>query len=107
LREVGRKVAAGTRRVITNDSDLAARAEKALEVLEGLGGAPRLEKEDGKVIIRSASCPFATAVKVHPEVCRVAETLVAQLTGGRVRERCNKIDVPSRCLFEITGKRRR
>ncbi|SRR6266542_152468 len=107
LREVGRKAAAGTTTIHDKDSDLSAKAEKAVKVLEALGGAPRLEKEEDKIIIQSASCPFATAVEAHPEVCCVAETLVAQITGGRVRERCNKTAVPPRCSFEITEKRKR
>jgi predicted ArsR family transcriptional regulator len=107
LREVGRKAAANTVATLADKSDLSAKSEKAVEVLEKLGGAPRLEKEEDKIIIQSASCPFATTVEAHPEVCRVAETLVAEITGGRVRERCNKSAVPPRCAFEIAGKRKR
>jgi predicted ArsR family transcriptional regulator len=107
LREVGRKAAADAMTILTSDSDLAVKAEQAAKVLEALGGAPRLEKLDGKILIQSTSCPLATAVAAHPEMCRVAETLVAQITGGRVRERCHKTDTPPRCLFEITEKRRR
>src|SRR5215470_9811892 len=105
LREVGRKAAAGSMTTLAKDIDLSARAEKAAEALEALGGAPRLEKGEDKIIIQSASCPFTNAVEAHPEVCHVAETLVAQITGGRVRERCDKTGVPPRCLFEITEKR--
>jgi len=107
LREVGRKAAADKMTIPAHGSDLSVKAEKAAEVLEALGGAPRLEREEDKIIIRSASCPFGAAVEAHPEVCCAAETLVAQITGGRVRERCNKKDVPPRCLFEITEKRKR
>jgi predicted ArsR family transcriptional regulator len=107
LREVGRKAAADKMTIPAHGSDLSVKAEKAVEVLEALGGAPRLEREEDKIIIRSASCPFGAAVEAHPEVCCAAETLVAQITGGRVRERCNKKDVPPRCLFEITEKRKR
>jgi|SRR5262249_30079376 len=108
LREVGRKAAAGSMAPLANGFDLPAKAEKAAEALEALGGAPRLEKEGDKIIIQSASCPFANAVEAHPEVCQVAKTFVAQITGGRVRERCDKTGVPPRCFFEITekGKRR-
>lgn len=107
LQEVGRKAAPDRKTILATGSDLSARAEKAVEVLEALGGAPRLEQEGGKIIIQSASCPFGAAVEAHPEVCRVAETLVAQITGERVRERCNKTDVPPRCLFEVTEKKKR
>jgi predicted ArsR family transcriptional regulator len=107
LREVGRRTAADKMTILANGSDILAKAEKAVEVLEALGGAARLEKEEGKIIIQSSSCPFGAAVESHPEVCRVAETLVAQITGGRVREKCNKTAVPPRCSFEITEKRKR
>jgi len=107
LREVGRKAAPDTVITLAGNSDISARVEKAAEVLEALGGAPRLEKEEDRIIIQSASCPFGAAVEVHPEVCRVAETLVAQITGGRVREKCDKTSVPPRCSFEITEKKKR
>jgi predicted ArsR family transcriptional regulator len=107
LREVGRKAAADKMAIPASGSDLSVKAEKAVEVLEALGGAPRLEREDDKIIIRSASCPFGAAVEAHPEVCCVAETLVAQITGGRVRERCDKTATPPRCSFEIAGKKKR
>ncbi len=114
LREVGRKAAADARQTDAtaltarvSDADFSARIEKVVKTLEALGGAPRLEKEADKIIIQSASCPFGAAVKVHPEVCRAAETLVAQITGARVRETCNKTAVPPRCSFEITEKKKR
>jgi len=107
LREVGRRAAADKMAIPANDSDLSVKAEKAVEVLEALGGAPRLEREEDKIVIRSASCPFGAAVEAHPEVCCVAETLVAQITGGRVRERCDKTAIPPRCSFEIAGKKKR
>jgi len=107
LGEVGRKTAADKMTILADGSDFWAKAEKAVEVLEALGGAARLEKEEDKIIIRSSSCPFGAAVEAHPEVCRVAETLVAQITGGRVREKCDKITVPPRCSFEITEKKKR
>jgi predicted ArsR family transcriptional regulator len=106
LREVGRKAALKTKTILAPDSDLSAKAENAVKVLEALGGAPRLEEEGDKFIIRGASCQFGAAVEAHPEVCRAAETLIAQITGGRVRERCDKTEVPPRCSFEIVEKRK-
>src|SRR5262244_2927958 len=49
LREVGRKAAADTMTILTNGFHLSAKAEMAVEVLEALGGAPRLEKEEEKI----------------------------------------------------------
>jgi predicted ArsR family transcriptional regulator len=107
LRDVGRKAADGVMTKIDSGSDIINKVERAIEFLKALGGAPRLEKEEDKIIIQSASCPFAAAVTMHPEVCRVGETLVSQITGARVREKCNKTVVPPRCSFEIREKRNR
>jgi hypothetical protein len=41
----------------------------------------RVEKNDGKLFIRSGSCPLATAVAEHPDVWRVAESLLAGLSA--------------------------
>jgi predicted ArsR family transcriptional regulator len=71
--------------------------------LEALGGAARVEKEDEKVLIRSESCPLALAVAEHPEVCRLAETLLPEIIGLEVRERCDRDGSP-RCRFEIIEK---
>src|SRR5262249_29211723 len=105
--EVGRKAAAAHMPANTQGSNLLAKVEAAAKVLEALGGAPRLGKEGDKIIIQSGSCPFATAVESHPEMCKVAETLVAQITGGRVREKCDNAAVPPRCSFEVAEKKKR
>ncbi len=107
LREVGRKVATDTMPSVAARPDLSAGAERAVEVLEALGGAPRLERGADKITIQSTSCPLATAVAAHPEVCRMAEALLAHLTSGRVREKCDRTSVPPHCLFEITEKSKR
>ncbi len=106
LREVGRKVATDAMPSEAARPDLLAGAERAVKVLEALGGAPRLEREPGKITIQSTSCPLGTAVAAHPEVCRLAEALLTQLTGQRVRESCDKTSVPPHCLFEIMEKRK-
>ena len=37
----------------------------------------------------------------HPEACRMVETLIAELAGVSVRERCERGAKP-RCCFEVT-----
>jgi len=88
LREVGHKLARLKIKSAPNDSGLSARTREAVELLEALGGAPRLEMDDGKLSIQSSSCPLAAAVESHPEVCSVAEALIAQVTGAHVHEKC-------------------
>jgi predicted ArsR family transcriptional regulator len=101
LREVGRSLAPNETST-QSDGDLEGRAQRALEVLKALGGAASIEKEEDKLFIRSGSCPLTAAVAEHPEVCRLAEALVAEITGATVRERCERGESP-RCVFEITG----
>ena len=98
LREVGRSLASA------QDSDHKTKLEKrigdAVKALEAIGGAPHVEKENGKVFIRSERCPLATAVAEHPEVCTLAETLLSEIIGTKVHERCNREHSPQ-CRFEI------
>ena len=96
LREVGRSLA-GTQ---PSAGNLESRVGKGLMALEAMGGSARVEKEDGKLFIRSGSCPLATAVDEHPEVCQLAESLLSRIIGTRVRERCDREGAP-RCTFEV------
>jgi predicted ArsR family transcriptional regulator len=38
----------------------------------------------------------------HPEVCRMAEALVAEVAGVPVQEHCDRSEKP-RCCFEIAS----
>ncbi|HXQ73083.1 MAG TPA: ArsR family transcriptional regulator [Pyrinomonadaceae bacterium] len=98
LREVGRAVAAN----IPNghDASLQSRVQKALRVLEAIGGSAEIEQHDGKIVIRGNGCPLAAAVSVHPEVCRLAETLVGEIVKVPVVEKCDRESRPQ-CRFEI------
>lgn len=98
LREVGRYVASGT--VSEQAGDLEERVQVALKVLAAIGGAAEVERLDDRVVIRSSGCPLAAAVSVHPEVCRLAETLVGEIVNAPVEEHCNR-DGPPQCRFEI------
>ena len=102
LREVGRALAASANSDGKKD-DLETRIGKALSALEAIGGAAQLEKEGDKLVIRSGSCPLATAVAAHPEVCQLTEALLAEIIGRTVRERCDR-NGPPRCVFEISEK---
>ena len=99
LREVGRSLA--RRHALDGTpSDVESRLQNALEVLKALGGTPRLEREGEKITIRSGGCPLAAAVVEHPEVCELAEALVAELVGLPVHESCTRGHFP-KCYFEI------
>jgi predicted ArsR family transcriptional regulator len=99
LRDVGRSLA-DTQVEDQPGDDLESRLTRALRVLEAIGGAATVAREDSGVFIRSSACPVAAAVAEHPEVCRLAEALVAEIVGAPVRERCERGAAP-RCRFEI------
>src|SRR6185436_18451589 len=102
LGEVGRSLAA--RESQSRKGGPENRAQNALKVLETLGGTARITKDEGKLIIRSESCPLAAAVAEHPEVCKVAESLLAEVIGAEVNERCDRGGPTPRCRFEIPNR---
>lgn len=104
LREVGRTVAAGAS--AKANSTLDGRVQTALKALTELGGAADAKREKNKIVISSTSCPLAAAVTVHPEVCHLAETLVAEIVKAPVTEHCDREGRPH-CRFEITTSKNR
>jgi predicted ArsR family transcriptional regulator len=97
LREVGRRAAADRAR---DGDDVRMRIEAAYGLLGELGGVADVEESADVVTIRGYSCPLAALVPEHPEVCQLAEALLAEIVGVPVREHCQKGDRP-RCCFEI------
>jgi predicted ArsR family transcriptional regulator len=79
-----------------------ARLKTAVEVLNELGGLAELEERDGALVIRGYSCPLAGVTPEHPEVCRMAEALVAEVAGVSVQEHCERGERP-RCCFEVVS----
>ena len=100
LRSVGRRLAE------EHDSRRAdgahARLEMAVEALNELGGLAELEERDGALVIRGYSCPLGGVTPDHPEVCRMAEALVAEVAGVSVQEQCERGERP-RCRFEVAS----
>jgi predicted ArsR family transcriptional regulator len=97
LKSVGRRLAE-EHSVRTNDAR--ARLESTVEVFNELGGLAELEERDGTLVIRGYSCPLAGVTPDHPEVCRMAETLITELAGVPVYEHCDRGERP-RCCFEV------
>ena len=99
LREVGRRIAAARGTV---PGTARARAEVAATVLTELGGIVDVEEHDGRITLRGFSCPLADAVRAHPGTCHAVESMVAELTGVTVQERCDRAGRP-RCCFELAS----
>jgi predicted ArsR family transcriptional regulator len=74
--------------------------QTAVKLLEAIGGSAEVEQQEDKIVIRGNACPLAAAVSVHPEVCQLAETLVAEIVKAPVHEHCDREGRP-KCRFEI------
>jgi predicted ArsR family transcriptional regulator len=96
LREVGRRVAAAH----PSPGDRRARVQRAVELLGELGGLADVAPGDEGLVIAGRDCPLAAIVPGHPEACRLAEALLAEVIGGPVVERCERGAVP-RCRFIV------
>lgn len=91
---IGSDVSAGV------DQTRAARLDAALEAIESLGGAAVVTEGPGVTVIQSDGCPFAEAVSSHPEVCKVAESMLSTILETEVTETCDRSGEP-KCRFEL------
>ena len=98
MREVGRGWAG---ELPTLAGEPQAKAARASELLNGLGGVTEVE-EDGRCwLIRGYSCPLALAVRENNQVCGTIQTLLERYTGEPVVERCERESDRVRCRFQI------
>jgi predicted ArsR family transcriptional regulator len=108
LRTVGKRVAAsrvaaGAPAAIAGagaEPSPRARLERAVSVLNELGGLAELEQQDGRFVIRGYSCPLEEVAASHPAVCLLAEALLAELIDAPVRAACAPGERP-RCQFDV------
>lgn len=98
LEEVGASLAAEQQ--VDRGLPIEQRARQALELLEDLGGLAELHVEQDHLLIQGHSCPLASAVQAHPTVCRLAESMLAELLDAPVQEVCIRNGAP-RCAFKI------
>jgi predicted ArsR family transcriptional regulator len=97
MREVGRRMAAQWK---IPPGELRVRLEAGAEVLNELGGLMEQGTEGESLCIRGYRCPFAAVVQEHPAVCDLAETLLSDLVGVPIQERCERTgQVP--CRFVV------
>lgn len=97
LRRVGRRL--GARGATPGDGG-AARVAAAADLLESIGGSVDVLEEPHDWTIRANGCPLSGVVSEDPAVCALAESLVAEVTGRRVIEACQKSGRP-RCAFKV------
>jgi predicted ArsR family transcriptional regulator len=74
-------------------------ADRAAIVLSELGGCCEREQNNGRLMLGCSDCPLGVAADGHPEVCRLVETILADVLKVPVQQRC-RTD-PPKCRFEI------
>jgi predicted ArsR family transcriptional regulator len=82
--------------------DLKLRMERAVALIEGLGGCCELEGTEGAFFLQGYGCPVGALVPAFPGACALAVQLLGKTAGLTVKECCQKGPTP-RCRFEIVG----
>lgn len=100
LREAGRRLAPPLGTDTPDGVAFDTRVRAAAALLADLGADADLVPTADGYAIRSHGCPVAQAVAARPETCRALEQLLAEVTGGHVREHCDRAEAP-RCRFAI------
>lgn len=96
LRGAGRRLAPELPAAATLDD----RARAGTGLLTDLGADAELVPTREGYEIRSHGCVVADAVAACPATCRAVEELLSEVTGTRVRERCDRAGPPN-CRFLI------
>jgi predicted ArsR family transcriptional regulator len=102
LRRVGKRLA---RSFKDSSGPLSWRVARASEMLNALGGITTVEKSGGNYRIVGRACPLARAVEADHCVCAAVTSLVAEVVGAEVSERCDRSGRP-KCCFEISSDHR-
>jgi len=101
MREVGRRVA-DNHLLEIEGKPRAQRIDAALDILKELGGSATFHESKGRHFIRGNNgCPLAAATTHHPDACLIAESLLTQIIGAPVKERCIHGKTPS-CRFQVS-----
>lgn len=80
--------------------DLRGRIERAVALLNDLGGLVDLEAGDDVLCICGYVCPLSDVSASHPPVCRMMQALLSELVGMPVQERCERSE-SLWCWFEV------
>lgn len=103
-RTIGHRLAT-EHRLAVNADNLPDRVAQAVTLLGEWGGFCQSAGQDRMIALRCSACPLALVVVGHPEVCRLVETVLADLLSVPVKQRCRTEPAPQ-CYFEIGAPER-
>lgn len=83
-------------------SEASVRVSHARDVLEEMGGLPRVHEEEGRYRLKGSSCPLSASVRSHGEVaCDLARAMIEELTELPVERRCDAEGECPQCEFVV------
>lgn len=97
LRRAGRRLALALPRCATFDE----RVRASAAFLAGLGADAELVQKSDGFELRGHGCVLSDAVTECPGTCAVLEQLLRDVSGGTVKEHCDRAAQPS-CRFSIS-----
>ena len=97
LRDAGHRLAGSLPVRATFDE----RVKASAAFLTGLGADANLVQTGSSYEIRGHGCVLSDAVVACPASCAILEQLLRDVTGGTVKERCDRSGQPS-CCFRIS-----
>jgi predicted ArsR family transcriptional regulator len=77
------------------------RLATAVSYLDEMGGMAEWRAEAAGYLISGRTCPLAGILPGNPKVCRLAELMLAEVTGLPVHEQCQKAE--ARCQFSVAA----
>jgi predicted ArsR family transcriptional regulator len=102
LKRIGQRLGAGSP---ATAGSLSGRVTSASNLLNSMGGVTTVEKKGGAYHIIGRACPLSRAVEADHCVCNAVTSLVAEVVGANVTERCDRSGRP-KCCFEISSETR-
>ncbi|MFL5487352.1 MAG: helix-turn-helix transcriptional regulator [Gemmatimonadaceae bacterium] len=99
LKSVGKRLASG---FVAPSGALSTRVTAASDLLNALGGVTSVQKSGQAYQIVGRACPLSGAVEADHCVCAAVTSLVAEVVGADVTERCDRSGRP-KCCFEISS----
>ncbi|MCI0529590.1 MAG: helix-turn-helix transcriptional regulator, partial [Nitrospira sp.] len=79
------------------------RLEAVIQVLIDLGSVWELNEQDQSFLLKIYDCPFSKIVHEFPQVCGLAQSLLAQLTGASIQLTDWVVKGSPYCTFQVSG----
>jgi predicted ArsR family transcriptional regulator len=84
----------------TSAGDVRARLNMAVDILNQLGGLMEIEEHEDSFSLCGYSCPLAPLVAEHPDLCKITQSMLTDLVGLPLHERCERSE-SLWCWFEV------